>query len=183
MKIHGIIPARYASTPPSGVCEKVRTALHYPKWKRCLAVGILAASITGCRNPQSDASSSSAASAGIAQATSKPENQTPALRAYDAKLSEAVRQRWYALLDENRFRSAAEGTVVVSFALHSSGRIRDVKAVQSDVSPRLERTCLQAVMDPAPYRPWPEEMRRTLKREVREITFTFNFGSELPKQD
>lgn len=130
----------------------------------------------GCRNPQSDALSFSAAGARVHQATGGLEDRTPALRAYDAKLTKAIRQRWYALLDEGRFQPVSEGAVVVSFTLLSTGKVRDLRTVESNVSQKLERTCLQAIEDPAPYLPWPEEMRRFLNRSTREITFTFRYG-------
>lgn len=94
---------------------------------------------------------------------------------YDAQLIYAVQQRWYALLDEQKFALERTGKVVVRFNLHSDGTISDMTQLQSDVGDLWGFICESAVMTPAPYARWPAAMRRLIGRDVREVTFTFHY--------
>ncbi|MFM7102498.1 MAG: hypothetical protein ACKO3N_15165, partial [Verrucomicrobiota bacterium] len=94
---------------------------------------------------------------------------------YDAQLIYAVQQRWYALLDEQKFALERTGKVVVRFNLHADGTISDLTQVQSDVGDLWAFVCESAVMTPAPYARWPASMRRLIGRDVREVTFTFHY--------
>lgn len=94
---------------------------------------------------------------------------------YDAQLIYAVQQRWYALLDEQKFALERTGKVVVRFNLHADGTISDMTQVQSDVGDLWAFVCESAVMTPAPYARWPAAMRRLIGRDVREVTFTFHY--------
>jgi hypothetical protein len=93
------------------------------------------------------------------------------LGAYDALFVEAVKARWYQLL-ENRTPNAP-GKVILEFKLHPDGRITDMKMAQNDVSDLLGTLCEQAVLDPAPYAPWPTQMRLDIPADYRELRFTF----------
>ena len=94
---------------------------------------------------------------------------------YDAQFIDAVRTRWYQLL-ENRFPGT--GKVVVEFRLHPNGYITDLSIVQNEMSDLFGLICAQAIREPAPYRPWPEEMRRDIPKDYRDVTFTFYYGAE-----
>lgn len=94
---------------------------------------------------------------------------------YDAQLIYAVQQRWYALLDEQKFSLERTGKVVVRFNLHADGTISDMTQVQSDVGDLWAFICESAVMTPAPYARWPAAMRRLIGRDVRDVTFTFHY--------
>jgi outer membrane biosynthesis protein TonB len=89
---------------------------------------------------------------------------------YDAQFIDAVQTRWFQLLGN---RTPGSGKVVVEFRLHADGRITDVKIGQNEVSDLFGLICAQAIRDPAPYRPWPEEMRRDFPEDHRDVTFTF----------
>ncbi len=89
---------------------------------------------------------------------------------YDREFIDAVQTRWYQLLED---RATSPGKVVVEFRLHPNGRITDLNMAQNEVSDLLGLICQQAIFDPAPYRPWPEEMRRDIPKEYRDVTFTF----------
>jgi len=95
---------------------------------------------------------------------------------YDRDFIDAVRTHWYQLL-ENR-SVEGPGKVVVEFRLHPDGRVTDLKMVQNEMSDLLGLICQEAVSDPAPYRPWPEEMRRDIPKEYRDVTFTFYYSTE-----
>ena len=94
---------------------------------------------------------------------------------YDREFIDAVRTRWYQLLGD---RSAGSGKVVVQFRLLPDGRITDLKMAQNEVSDLYGLICQEAISDPAPYRPWPEEMRRDIAQDYRDITFTFYYSTE-----
>lgn len=92
---------------------------------------------------------------------------------YDREFIEAVRQRWYQLLEG---RNTVPGTIVVEFRLNYNGRITDLKVVENTTqNSMLEIICSGAIADPSPYRPWPTEMRREMKSDTREVRFTFYY--------
>jgi hypothetical protein len=95
--------------------------------------------------------------------------------AYDEALVEAISQRWYSLLDERDYASEARGMVVIQFTLQYDGHITAIDVSESSVSGVLSYLCQKAVEDPAPYEPWPTDMRRVLG-DVRHIQFTFYYN-------
>jgi hypothetical protein len=94
---------------------------------------------------------------------------------YDREFIDAVRTRWYQLLED---RSPGTGKVVVEFRLHPDGRVTDLSIVQNEMSDLFGLICAQAIREPSPYRPWPEEMRRDIPKDYRDVTFTFYYGTE-----
>ena len=95
--------------------------------------------------------------------------------AYDAAFIAAVQQRWYDLLDTSHFTQRS-GKVVLEFRLMYDGRITDMKVNGNDVGELLGLLCERAVLDPAPYPPWPSDMRRMIGQNYREVTFTFYYN-------
>lgn len=95
---------------------------------------------------------------------------------YDREFIDAVQTRWFQLL-ENR---TVEGTgkVVVEFRLLPDGRITNMRMVENEMSDLLGVFCEEAIRDPAPYRPWPDEMRRDMGQDYRDVTFTFYYSTE-----
>jgi outer membrane biosynthesis protein TonB len=89
---------------------------------------------------------------------------------------EAVQARWFSLLDERDFVGNQSGRVIVQFRLHNDGRISNVSIVNSTVGDLLSWFCQRAVSDPAPYQPFPPDLRRLLNTEYREIRFTFYYN-------
>jgi hypothetical protein len=57
--------------------------------------------------------------------------------------------------------------------LLSNGHITGMKVVSSDVDDVLKDVCQLAISDPAPYDPWPSDMRRYFGQEYRDVQFTF----------
>ena len=94
---------------------------------------------------------------------------------YDAALIEAISQRWYSLLDERDYASDSRGKVVLQFRLHYDGRITDMNVDQNTAGEMLGLICQKAVLDPAPFAPWPSEMRRLIG-DIRSIQFTFFYN-------
>ncbi len=91
---------------------------------------------------------------------------------YDAALVEAISKRWYDLLDERQYASDSRGRVEIHFQLHSDGRITGLEMTQNTAGELLGLLCIKAVQDPAPFEPWPREMRMKLD-DPRSIRFTF----------
>jgi len=94
--------------------------------------------------------------------------------AYDQAMIDAIQQRWDDLLDSRQFALDRTGKVVIEFTLHPDGRVSDVERVSTSVGDTLAYVCQLAITDPAPYAPWPRDMRLQMKDE-RRITFTFNY--------
>jgi len=91
---------------------------------------------------------------------------------YDRMLIAAIQQRWYALLDERNYAADSRGKVVLQFVLHPDGRITDMSMSDNTAGEVLGYICEKAILDPAPFPTWPNEMRRMIG-ENRQITFTF----------
>jgi hypothetical protein len=104
-----------------------------------------------------------------------PSVQFSIFGAYDAAFIAAVQQRWYDLLDSSHFTQQS-GKVVLEFRLMYDGRITDMKVNGNDVGELLGLLCQRAVLDPAPYAKWPEDMRRKIGQNYREVTFTFFYN-------
>lgn len=93
---------------------------------------------------------------------------------YDAAFIAAVQKRWYDLIDASAIVTAA-GKVVIIFKLYHDGRIDSVQEVSSTVNTLQGLLCQKAITDPAPYSPWPSELRRAVQGDVREVKFTFYY--------
>ena len=95
--------------------------------------------------------------------------------AYDNAIVHAVQDRWYDLLAERWYADDRKGKVVLQFHLNSDGSITEMRFVQNTVDLTLALLCESAIRDPSPYRAWPEEMRRVVGQDYREVTFTFYY--------
>jgi outer membrane biosynthesis protein TonB len=94
--------------------------------------------------------------------------------AYDAAIVRAIQQRWYDILDESTILTRS-GKVVVEFRIHHDGRVTDLKVLEQDVGELMSLFCRRAISDPAPFAPWPSDMRRMVGRDYREVRFTFYY--------
>lgn len=92
---------------------------------------------------------------------------------YDRDFIEAVQNRWDQLLQNQS--GNMPGKVVVEFRLYFDGRITDMKVIQNEVTDLLALYCQKAILDPAPYKRWPPEMRAEINKDYREIRFTFYY--------
>lgn len=93
---------------------------------------------------------------------------------YDHELIQAIQTRWYTLLDEQKL-TRLTGRVVLEFHLHDDGTITDMTVQESTVDELLGALCQRAVIDPAPYAPWPSDMRRQIGVSFRDLRFTFYY--------
>lgn len=94
---------------------------------------------------------------------------------YDRELIEAIQNRWYDLLDSKNFSRDRTGSVTLEFVLNSDGRITDMRVAENHVDELLCYVCQRAVLDPAPYAPWPPDMRRIINGDRREVRFVFYY--------
>lgn len=92
--------------------------------------------------------------------------------AYDAAVIAAIQKRWYDLLEDST-AAPKSGKVVLDFRMHSDGHITDLKVLEQDVGEIRALYCRKAVSDPAPYAPWPSDMRRMIGKDYRDLHFTF----------
>jgi len=96
--------------------------------------------------------------------------------AYDAAIIAAVQNRWYDLLENRQYAGEQTGKVTLKFRLNVDGSVSEVSFMDSTVDLALGMLCQSAVKDPAPYAPWPSDMRRKIGEPFREVTFTFYYN-------
>jgi hypothetical protein len=94
---------------------------------------------------------------------------------YDSEFVDAVTYRWYSLLDSQKFALDRTGKVTLRFHLNYDGTITDMTVLENTVGDLLGYVCQQAINEPAPFKSWPDEMRRMVGANYREITFTFYY--------
>ena len=94
---------------------------------------------------------------------------------YDSDFVDAVTYRWYSLLDSQQFALDRTGKVTLRFHLNYDGTITEMTVLQNTVGDLLGYVCQKAINDPTPFKPWPEQMRREIGANSREITFTFYY--------
>ncbi len=95
---------------------------------------------------------------------------------YDAAFIAAVQARWFQLLEQRNYVANQSGKVVLDFRLHKDGRIMSMKVAENQVNDTLSWACQRAVLDPAPYAPFPPDLKRLLGADYREVRFTFHYN-------
>ncbi len=95
--------------------------------------------------------------------------------AYDKQIIAAVQSRWYALIEKNQLGADGAGRVVVQFQLLQDGSVQGVKTTESTVGVVLSSFCELAILESAPFEPWPEKLQVLLGKEPRDVIFTFDY--------
>jgi len=108
-----------------------------------------------------------------------PENKF--LKAYDTAFVATIEKKWYDLLDHAPI-SPRTGNVVLQFKLMPDGSISDVNVIKNTAGDAAALICWRAILDPAPYPSWPEEMRNKFKTNSRQISFTFYYDDRVPEK-
>ena len=93
---------------------------------------------------------------------------------YDKKIVRAVQSRWFALIDRNDIYERS-GTVTVRFALHSDGAVRALQREENTAGEILALFCEKAILESAPFDPFPEPLRLLVGNEPRIVSFTFYY--------
>ena len=94
---------------------------------------------------------------------------------YDGKIVNAIRQRWYDLLDSQQFALDRTGKTTVYFHLNPDGAVTELKITDNTVGELLGYVCQEAIEQAAPFGAWSSDMRRMVGANFREITFTFYY--------
>ncbi len=94
---------------------------------------------------------------------------------YDRDFIAAVESRWHYLI-ENNMVTPRVGKVILEFKLTHDGRITDMKIQDNEVGDILGLFCRNAVEDNQRYKEWPDEMRRKIGLNPRDIRFTFYYN-------
>ena len=94
---------------------------------------------------------------------------------YDSVFVSIVQERWYALLDNNRFMLDRRGKVALAFRMHYDGRISRLETDENTVGDVLSVLCQKSILDPAPFPKWPAEMRQIVGTDYRDVKFTFYY--------
>lgn len=93
---------------------------------------------------------------------------------YSQRMMEAIQSSWWALIERAHFETVARGAVVIKFKLCRDGSVEDTAIVHADVPQILALACKDAVMAPAPFDVWREDMV-ALFGEDQEVTLTFHY--------
>jgi hypothetical protein len=101
--------------------------------------------------------------------------EATALGDYDQQIFEAIQQNWDNELDSQKFALDRTGKVTLQFNLNYDGTVSGMKVLDSTVGVLLGYVCQEAVSASAPFAKWPDDMRRTIGRNFREITLTFYY--------
>jgi hypothetical protein len=94
---------------------------------------------------------------------------------YDSVFVAIVQERWYALLDNNRFMLDRRGKVSLTFRLHYDGRITQLATDENSVGDLMSMLCQKSILDPAPFPKWPTDMRQVVGIDYRDVRFTFYY--------
>jgi hypothetical protein len=94
---------------------------------------------------------------------------------YDKQIVDAVTDKWYAMLDSGHFAQDRTGKVVVRFKLKYDGTILEMTTLENTVGISLTYVCRQAIAEAAPFSKWPDDMRRMIGANFREVSFTFYY--------
>jgi len=94
---------------------------------------------------------------------------------YDQRFIEAVSQRWFNLLESQKFTLDRTGKVVLLFRLNCDGSISDMRFAENTVGDLLGYVCQKSVLDNAPFERWPANMRLELG-DYCNVQFTFYYS-------
>jgi hypothetical protein len=94
--------------------------------------------------------------------------------AYDKQVVRAVQSRWYALIEKNGLYERA-GEVTIHFQLLADGSVTNASVKNTSAGEILALFCQKAVVESAPFAPWPEPLRAYLGNEPRDVDFTFYY--------
>ncbi|MBM3858754.1 MAG: hypothetical protein FJ395_03785 [Verrucomicrobia bacterium] len=94
--------------------------------------------------------------------------------AYDKAIVRAVQSRWYALIEKNALYERA-GEVTIHFQLLPDGSVTNAEVKATTAGEILALFCQKAIVESAPFAPWPEQLRAYLGNEPRDVDFTFYY--------
>ncbi len=102
-------------------------------------------------------------------------SRNPLFADYDKKMISQVNVAWDWILDGSFPSSSWTGKIVVRFVLHPDGSVSDINAVSTNAPSAQRFQCEAAILRASPFGSWPIEARKTIGKEWRPITFTFQY--------
>jgi hypothetical protein len=92
--------------------------------------------------------------------------------AYSKKMFAEIGRYWTQLLDR-RYADGQPGRARLNFTLYPTGRVDHLKIAQNSASPILGELCQTAVLQCAPFDPWPEDLK-LIGGDHLDISIDFN---------
>lgn len=129
------------------------------------------------RRPSGEASVSNQAArvSGVAgNRTGAFNNPSGPFAEYDKKVVKKIQKRWYEMIDHYGIYNNT-AVVTVSFDLHADGLVDKVKITDNSGGQILGMFCEKAVVESAPFDPWPEKAVAVAGKDPRQCTFTFYY--------
>ena len=147
---------------------------------RILLNVIVAVLLAGCAAPKPEAPTAgpevSRYTLTCSVATLQSRYSQPAdLNNYDLQFLKSIEARWIGSLAQFKYSRLHTGKVTVRFLLYSDGRVTRLERLNNQVGETQGLICQQAILDPAPYAPWPPTLRPAAHSEYREFLLTFNY--------
>jgi hypothetical protein len=94
---------------------------------------------------------------------------------YDSDFISVIQQHWVGMLDAASGLAPKKGQVAVSFLLYSDGHVSNFRVVRTTMDESVTLICQKAVLECAPFAPWPPEMKQVINNDSHEIQITFDF--------
>lgn len=130
--------------------------------------GLIAAREIGALKSKLDASGASRVGVAAFNVAASPFGE------YDKKIVKAVQSRWYGLIDRYGIYERT-GMVTIHFLLYDDGTVHDLGAEENSAGEILRLFCEKAILESAPFDPLPDELRRLVGKEPRDVNFTFYY--------
>jgi hypothetical protein len=93
---------------------------------------------------------------------------------YDKKVVRAVQSRWFALIDRNDIYERS-GVVALHFKLYTDGSVPRIERSENTAGEILALFCEKAILESAPFEPFPASLRALVGNEPRDVDFTFYY--------
>ena len=172
MSLHGLAPVKTPTPPERGdldLAQKTAAQKEPPAAPRPRTLNQALQNLTPGEAMKQEG--------GVRRASMVPtlDAKETAFGKYDKQIVEAVTDKWYAMLDSGHFAQDRTGKVVVHFKLKYDGSILEMTTLENSVGISLTYVCRQAIAEAAPFSRWPDDMRRMIGQNFREVSFTFYY--------
>jgi len=95
--------------------------------------------------------------------------------AYDRNVIRRIQARWFELLGRHK-TDQSEEVVSIQFELLSDGSVMNLELSNTNAVPEsLVDLCERAIIESAPFDPWPDDLRKLAGEEPRKATLTFYY--------
>lgn len=94
---------------------------------------------------------------------------------YDQTLVSQIEKKWSEHVQNAQVTLNQGVVVILKFHLNSDGTINDINVIKSTADESLVSMCKKVLAEISPYKPWPDDMKKMVGKDYREMTFTFNY--------